>query len=65
MIQIPKGVSDGFSIKIDNEGHETPWFKRGCLLVKVGIKGNKLWERKGLNLYHTLRPKLVDSLTGY
>ena len=51
-VKIPAGVSDGTRIRIAGEGAAgSLGGKNGDLYVFIGVKGHKLYEREGNNLY--------------
>ena len=63
-VEIDKGTPNGEQYTISGEGDCVPDVDPGDVIVKVSVKNDKMFTRKGADLYMAKEISLFDSLTG-
>jgi molecular chaperone DnaJ len=64
-IHIPEGAADGDKIRIKNEGNMRSWNReRGDLYVIFRVDGSDTFERKGDDIYYTLKVNPATAVLG-
>lgn len=63
-IDIPKGVSSGYKIRLKGRGTEGNGGQRGDLYVTFNVQPNPLYRRDGDDLYTTVRVNAFEAMLG-
>ena len=63
-VEIDKGSPDGEQYTIHGEGDQVPDVEPGDVIVVVKIRPNKIFKRKGADLYMEKEISLLEALTG-
>ena len=63
-VEIDKGTPNGEYYTISGEGDCVPDVDPGDVMVAVKVRTNKIYARKGADLYMEKEISLLDSLTG-
>ena len=58
-IDIPRGISDGMTIKLSNKGNFN-----GDLFLKMQVKKNPSFQRAGVNALSELKISVIDAILG-
>ena len=64
-IEIPRGVKDGYEIKLFQEGNEHPEYIPGDIIITIKQEKHKYYERIGNNIIMKKEIDLISALTGY
>ena len=65
IIEIEKGIPDGYEYLEKGEGNECLEYEAGDLLITIYIKKESNIERKGADLFYSCNISLLESLTGF
>ena len=64
-IDLPAGIDNNELIKITDAGHILEGTISGDVLIKIKIKNDSKFQRKGLNLFYNLDITLKQALLGF
>ena len=62
--EISKGTPNNKEFTISGEGDEVPEAEAGDVIVTVKVRNNKIYSRKGADLYMEKEISLLEALTG-
>ena len=65
IIEIERGIPDGYEYLEKGEGNECLEYEAGDLLITIHIKKELNIERKGADLFYSCNISLLESLTGF
>lgn len=63
-VDIPAGVEDGQRLRVRGKGHQAADGSRGDLFVRVDVEPHDFLERRGTDLFTTLRVGVGDAIDG-
>ena len=63
-VEVDKGSPNGEQFTIHGEGDQVPEVEAGDVIVVIKIRPNKIFSRKGADLYMEKEISLLDALTG-
>ncbi len=63
-IKIPRGVDNGYAIRISGKGHESVDRIRGDLIVYFNVLADEVFKREGLNIYLDLNISIPQAVLG-
>lgn len=63
-IKVPAGIENGATLRMSGEGEATPHGKSGDLYVQIQVDADRIYSRKGSDIYMSHTIKLTDSLLG-
>lgn len=63
-IKIPRGVDNGYAIKISSKGHESIDRIRGDLIIYFKVLTDEIFRREGLNIYLDLNISIPQAVLG-
>lgn len=63
-LEVDKGTPHGENYTISGEGDQVPDIDPGDVIVVVGVRKNKVFTRKGADLYMDKEISLLEALTG-
>jgi len=63
-VDIPAGVEDGQRLRVRGKGHQAADGSRGDLFVRVDVEPHAFLERRGEDLFTTLRIGVGDAIDG-
>ena len=63
-VEMDKGSPNGEQFTVHGEGDQVPEVEAGDVVVVIKIRPNKIFSRKGADLYMDKEISLLDALTG-